>query len=34
MRRIHMKIKKYDDEKRIENDQKISLKEKNLTILI
>ncbi len=34
MRRAHMRIKEYDDEKRIENDQKVSSKEKNLTILI
>jgi hypothetical protein len=34
MRRIYIKIKEYDDEKRIENNQKISLKKKNLTILI
>jgi hypothetical protein len=28
MRRIHIKIEKYDDEKRIENDQEISSKKK------
>jgi hypothetical protein len=34
MRRIYMKIKKYVNEKRIENDQEISSKKKNFTILI
>ncbi len=34
MKRIHMKIKEYDDEKRIENDQEVSSKKKNFTILI
>jgi hypothetical protein len=33
MKRIHMKTKEYDDEKRIENNQEISLKKKNFTIL-
>jgi hypothetical protein len=33
MKRTYIKIKEYDDEKRIENDQKISSKKKNITIL-
>jgi hypothetical protein len=33
MKRTHMKIKEYDDEKRIENDQEVSSKKKNFTIL-
>ncbi len=33
MKRIHIRIKKYDDEKRIENNQEVSSKEKNFTIL-
>ncbi len=33
MKQIHIKIKKYDNERRIENDQKVSSKKKNFTIL-
>jgi hypothetical protein len=33
MKRIHIRIKEYDDKRRIENDQEVSSKEKNFTIL-
>jgi hypothetical protein len=34
MKRIYMRIRKYDDEKRIENDQKVSSEKKNFMNLI